>query len=614
MSRIAIKITGAQGQGVNSVGEICAKGLKRAGYCIFGYREYMSVIKGGHSSYQLDVSNEEVRSTHELVDILVCFNHHGLELNVEEVRDGGVIIHQSPDWKWSTKQSAELKKKKIITIVLPTEEILRKLRAKPILGNMLITSVVWALLGQSADALRKLASEQFASKKDLLELNMQCIDEGFAFTKKQAADVRVELPEHDDIWKDRMLLTGSEAMGLGAIHAGVRFYAGYPMTPSSPLLKFIADMQNKTGMVVKQAEDEITAAQMASGAMFMGTRALTATSGGGFDLMSETISLNAIIENPVVFVLAQRPGPATGLPTWTAQGDLLMAVSTAHGEFPRCVLSVSDAADCFELMPMAFNIAENFQIPVIVLTDKQIAEALYTQEKFDQSQTTFERGFLITEKKELAKLKATDRYDPEAEYGISKRWLPGAKAATYVAQGDEHNADGSVDETPENAKAQMEKRMKKGAVLAEATPEAMLYESDIGHRTSDKGNSEPKLDLLIVGWGSTKGPILDVMESLSRSPKSSVRSPRIGYLHYTYLWPLKTEKLQKLAKKAKHVVLIEGNYQGQLGQLIRQDCGLNLERKILKYDGRPFFYDELLEAVSFQLSASGKRFSSFTKS
>lgn len=601
MSRIAIKITGAQGQGVNSVGEMCAKGLKRMGYCIFGYREYMSVIKGGHSSYQLDVSHETVRSTHELVDLLVCFNHHGLEQNAGEVKNGGIILHQTPQWHFPKGVQKELEKKKITIMYLPTEEILKRMKAKPILGNVLITSVVWALLDRPKESLVAIVREQFGHKKDLLSANLACIDEGFSYKEQHAPTTSIAPPKADKHWCDQMLLTGSEAMGLGAIHAGVRFYAGYPMTPSSPLLKFIADMQNKTGMVVKQAEDEITAAQMVSGAMFMGTRALTATSGGGFDLMSETISLNAIIENPAVFVLAQRPGPATGLPTWTAQGDLLMAVGTAHGEFPRCILSVSDAADCFELMPMAFNIAENFQIPVIVLTDKQIAEALYTQETFDQSQTTLERGFLITEKKELAKLKASDRYDPDAEYGISKRWLPGAKAATYVAQGDEHSADGTVDESSGNAKAQMEKRMKKAEVLAAATPNAMLYITDpsAGILACE---DDPKLDLLIVGWGSTKGPVLDVMEAIAASPKSRAPSPRIGYLHYTYLWPLRTERLQKLAKKAKRVVLVEGNYQGQLGQLIRQECGLDLAQKILKYDGRPFFYDELLSGIALLLS------------
>src|SRR4029079_17650509 len=206
-----------------------------------------------------------------------------------------------------------------------------------------------------------------------LELNMRCLDEGCSFVDPEQGTVSVALPPPDKGFASDLLITGSQAMGLGAVHAGVRLYAGYPMTPSSPLLSFIAELENKTHMVVKQAEDEITAAQIVSGAMYMATRALTATSGVGFDLMSETLSLNAMIENPTVFVLAQRPGPATGLPTWTAQGDLLNAVNTGHGEFAHCVLSVRNSQDAFELMPVAFNLAEQFQTPVTVLSEKQIA-------------------------------------------------------------------------------------------------------------------------------------------------------------------------------------------------------------------------------------------------
>jgi len=206
---------------------------------------------------------------------------------------------------------------------------------------------------------------------------MRCIDEGYSFADPEQGAISVALPPPDKGFASHLLITGSQAMGLGAVHAGVRLYAGYPMTPSSPLLSFIAELENKTHMVVKQAEDEITAAQIVSGAMYMGTRALTATSGVGFDLMSETLSLNAMIENPTVFVLAQRPGPATGLPTWTAQGGLLQAANCSAGEFTRCVISVSNSQDAFDLMPIAFNLAEQYQISVIVLTDKQIAEALY---------------------------------------------------------------------------------------------------------------------------------------------------------------------------------------------------------------------------------------------
>jgi 2-oxoglutarate ferredoxin oxidoreductase subunit alpha len=407
MSRISLKIVGASGQGLNSIGEMVARGLKRSGYCVFGYREYPSLIKGGHASYQLDIDSEQIRSTEVHVDILIALNHHGLEKNVIDMKKGGIILHQTPTWNFSEENQKVIEDRKVTVAYLPIEEILGRLKAKPILSNVILTSCVWSLLKQDMEALKKLVTEEFGHKKDLLALNMQCIGEGAALAKEMN-DTRT-LPKPKKEWKDQLLITGSEAMGLGTIHAGVRLYAGYPMTPSSPLLSFIADMQNDTGMVIKQAEDEITAAQMVSGAMHMGTRALTATSGGGFDLMSETVSLNGIIENPTVFVLAQRPGPATGLPTWTAQADLLMAVDTAHGEFTRCVLSVSDSQDAFDLMPIAFNLAEKYQISVIVLTDKQISEALYTQKPYEMKNATLDRGKLITDTKKLKTLKATDR-------------------------------------------------------------------------------------------------------------------------------------------------------------------------------------------------------------
>lgn len=599
MSRISLKVTGAQGQGINSVGEICAKGLKRAGYCVFGYREYMSLIKGGHSSYQLDVSAEEIRSTERTVNILITFNQHGLTQNALEVKPGGVILHQTAQWAFKPEVQKTLDQRKVTVLYLPSEDILRKLQAKPILGNILITSVVWALLKQPKEALRGLVQEQFGHKgEEMLKQNFACIDEGFSYLSGQKSEVsgqnlHIALPESDSRWQNHMLLTGSQAMGLGAVHAGVRLYAGYPMTPSSPLLSFIADLQNETGMIVKQAEDEITAAQIVSGAMFMGTRALTATSGGGFDLMSETVSLNGLIENPTVFVLAQRPGPATGLPTWTAQGDLLMAVNTAHGEFTRCVIAVSDAQDCLDLMSVAFNLAEEYQISVIVLTDKQIAEALYTQPPYDQKKAKLKRGKLITDAAKLAVLKATDRYDPKAKDGISPRWLPGAKAATYCAQGDEHDGAGTVDETSANATAQMTKRMKKMEALKNMLPEPELWRAVSGKRSAIS-TSDPSLDILIVGWGGTKGPVLDVLHAIS-DQRSAIR---LGYLHYTYLWPLKTERFAKMAAKAKKVILVEGNAQGQLGMLLRQECGVEISKKILKYDGRPFFHDELLAHVS----------------
>lgn len=584
MKRISFKVTGAQGQGVNSVGELCAKGLKRKGYAVFAYREYMSLIKGGHSSYQLDISNAPLQSSEEVIDILLCFNHHGLELNLHELKENGVLIHMSPDFEFSKADEKFIKRNNIAVLCIPVLSILQSIGARPIAANVLLSALLWASLGQDMKSLQTMVTAQFKHKGDkVVQKNKECIAEGFKCFKEHAMHRSVELPKAKRQFAKHMLLTGSQAMGLGVIHAGCRVYVGYPMTPSSPLLSYISSLQNRTGMVIKQAEDEITAAQMMSGAMYMGTRALTATSGGGYDLMTETISLNGIIENPSVIVLAQRPGPATGLPTWTGQGDVLLAVHSAHGEFPRCVVSVSDSEDAFYLTAEAFNIADRFQCPVTILTDKQIAEALYTQAPYDQKRITIDRGHLVTIPSHLQKLHSADRYNPHVVDGISPRWLPGSKAKTYCAQGDEHNSEGSVDESAQNAVEQMEKRMLKLAALKEALPEPILY-----------GSAKP--EILLVGFGSTKGPVLDALAYLAEQEVDAQK--KIGYLHFEYLWPLKTELFESLHNTAKRTVCIEGNYQGQLAMLLQQEVGVKLPERILKYDGRPFFLHELVAQFS----------------
>jgi 2-oxoglutarate/2-oxoacid ferredoxin oxidoreductase subunit alpha len=595
MPRISLKIVGASGQGINSIGAIIAKGLKRSGYCVFGYREYPSLIKGGHASYQLDVSNQGVRSTETKVDVLVALNHHGLELNMDELKQGGILLHVTPAWQFPEHHQKLIAERSLRVIYFPVDDMLNRLGARAILSNVLLTAFVWSMFDQDIDALKSLVGERFAKKKTLLELNMRCIDEGYSFVDPEQGAISVALPPPDKGFASHLLISGSQAMGLGAVHAGVRLYAGYPMTPSSPLLSFISELENKTHMVVKQAEDEITAAQIVSGAMYMGTRALTATSGVGFDLMSETLSLNAMIENPTVFVLAQRPGPATGLPTWTAQGGLLQAVNCSAGEFARCVISVSNSQDAFDLMPVAFNLAEQYQIGVIVLTDKQIAEALYTQRPYDLEKADIDRGRLVVDPEKLNALKSSDRYDPNAEGGISSRWLPGSEAATYCTQADEHNSTGAVEESSVNTKLQMEKRLRKFRGLKTGLPEPDLSVAGCtcAHAEKiaawmDEGN---EIELLAVGWGSSGDVFKDVLCS------DELRERKIAYLHYTYLWPLRTRELQKLAKRSKRIVLVEQNYQGQLGMLIRMECGLDIPDKILKYDGRPFFYDELLSSV-----------------
>jgi len=600
MSRISMKAVGSSGQGINSIGEVIAMGLKRSGYSVFGYREYPSLIKGGHASFQIDVDSIPVRSPGTKTDILITLNHHGFEHNLYDLQKGGIIIHDVDYWEFSKEDQRFIEENDIKIAYIPLDEMLKKLKARPILANVLLTSFVWDMLNQDIELLKQLVREQYQHKgEEVVKKNLECVDAGCIYNDPKLGRVTVSLPKPDSRWKDQLLVTGSVAMGLGALHAGLRVYVGYPMTPSSPLLSYISSVQKEAGLVIKQAEDEITAVQMASGAFHMGTRAMTATSGGGYDLMTETMSMNGMIENPMVVVLAQRPGPATGNPTWTAQGDLLLAINSSHGEFPRLVISVSDPEDCFSLMPEAFNLAEEYQLPVIVLTDKHIAEALCTVPAFDQKKAQILRGKLITDPKALKNLKGSDRYDPSAKDGITPRWLPGYEAETFNAQADEHSADGSIDESAETAKAQMEKRMRKMVVLTKQLPDPELYLAGKNPKSDPSTSSgrNPKdadLDILLVGWGSTKMTVLDVLESMKVGKSESLK---VGYLHYTYLWPLKTEMFEKLSAKAKKVILVEANYQGQLGMLLRQECGVDIEKKILKYDGRPFYFDELQNLI-----------------
>lgn len=594
VKRVSLKLAGASGQGVNSAGPLLARGLKRTGYRVFGYREYPSLIQGGHSTYQLDVSPERVRSSQRQVDLLVALDHHGLEVNTEDLRQDGVLLHVTPQWTFPSEHRKFLDDHAVRVVPYPVQDVLARLRAKPVMANVLLCSIAWAMLGQDPQTLAALVSERFGRHRDLLELNLKCLDEGRQFVGTQLTDVSVALPEPDPAVTGQLLLTGSEAMGLGAVHGGVRLFASYPMTPTSPLSEFLTSCAQKTHIVVKQAEDEITAAQMVSGAMWMGARALTATAGVGFDLMTETISMNAMAENPFVVVLGQRPGPATGLPTWTAQTGLLPAVGAAHGEFTRCVLAVSNSEDSFDLMPQAFDLAEKYQIPVVVLTDKHIAEALFTQSAFDLDRAEVTRH-VVSDPSGLADLSASDRYNPNTRSGVSARWLPGARAATYCAQADEHNAAGAVEESSTNAAAQANKRMRKHQHLRAELPAPTLTLSRTEHQ-QDRALS--RIDLLLVGWGSTGEVVKDVLQA----PQLS--GCRIGYLHYTYLWPLRTDELTALAQQAGRVVLVEQNHQGQLGRLIRMECGLSMSERILKFDGRPFFYDELLALVHEQVRLS----------
>jgi pyruvate/2-oxoacid:ferredoxin oxidoreductase alpha subunit/Pyruvate/2-oxoacid:ferredoxin oxidoreductase gamma subunit len=474
---------------------------------------------------------------------------------------------------------------------------------------------------------------------------------------------------------NHIFIDGNSAICLGALQAGCRAHYQYPMSPSTTVLTTFASWAKKTGMLVKQAEDEITAIQMALGSMHTGTRAMTATSGGGFDLMTETISLAGMIETPVVCVIVQRPGPATGLPTWTGQADLNLAIHSGHGEYGKLVIACSDVQSCYENIQHAFDLADKFQIPVMLLSEANIGMSNITIPKFEQNLIPINR-YLVNEADDSVQAEARklplsgagtegdwgtqgdatnngvalaasttfhsnkyvspkmtdlniDKLTPNLRYqitesGVSHRWIPGTDEAIYFANGDEHHEDGSLDESL-TAGDMIAKRVRKLKTIEDSLPEPEIYSSrsvevhetqnskpeagnlplsgagskadwgtqNVTDNSDTKAASTTKKSISFLGWGSTKSTILDAIDQLA------ITNPDItvNYLHFNYMFPLKTTLLNEYLKAHPDTILIEGNATGQLGELITTKTRFQFQNKMLKWNGRPFYVEEILGRI-----------------
>ena len=576
--RFSLKIVGEAGQGVLSIGGMLTKALKRSSMYTFGYRENPSLIKGGITTYQIDISDKPIYSLQSKTDILCSICNAGVKERFFEARKDAVVIHPLAQLHLTDEQQEYSVNNNLCVQTLDVPAFLRENNLLPIMGNVYLMGYVWRMLGLECVTMETVLTEWFEKKPTIAEQNIFCFQKGFESAQALDRIKCITAFVGDESIAKHYLLDGTEAISLGSIAAGVRAYFAYPMSPASNILLHMSQYGKKVGVVTKQAEDEITAACMVIGANHMGTRSFTATSGGGFDLMTEAISMAAITETPFVCVLGQRPGPATGLPTWTTQGDLLMSIYSAHGESPKCVIALSDITSSYELMAEAFNIAERYQMVVIVLADKYGLEAYQQVASFPD--ITIERGNLITEQSLLDQLQATDRYDVASLSGVSKRWLPGAKAPTYDANTDEHTGDGSTTEDACEAVQSIDKRMRKLDALAQEISDPTLY-----------GNSQG--DILFVGWGSTKMVMMDILSLQDEFDQ------KISYLHYEYLWPLKVDTLKQHFSQFKKIVLVEGNKMGQLEILMKQaaDFPIHFDDRLLKYDGRPFFLDDILDYI-----------------
>jgi len=557
-----------------TTGLIFSKVCSRAGLHVFDHIEYPSLIRGGHNTYQVRAEVEEVFSHAKHVDLLVALNKETIDKYKEELAPGGGIIYDGDKIPLS-KENLWREDAKLYHV--PLLRLSEESGGRRIMVNSVALGASVALINFDFEILSGVLRDVYRGKADeTIEFNVRAARLGYDYVKDKGMeqDFGRKLSKVGE--KKKILLTGNEAVGLGAIKAGCKFYAAYPMTPSSSILHFIAAQERNFSIVVKHPEDEIAAINMAIGAGFAGVRAMTATSGGGFSLMSEALGLAAMTETPVVIVVCQRPGPSTGLATRTEQGDLRLVLNASQGDFPRFVIAPGDVEECFYKTIEAFNLAERYQCPVIIILDKYLSESHKTAEKFDVSGVKIDRGLLLNDK-EIEKIQKFKRYQ-FTETGISPRSIPSQRRGIFTATGNEHDETGYVSEEINIRIRMMDKRFRKFEQAEREIPEPKLFGSK-------------DAEVTIIAWGSTKGPIKEAMKILNHD------GIKANFLQIIYVSPFPKNTVSKIIETSKRTVIVENNKTAQLASLIREKTGKEIEHKILKYDGRQFFPTEIYHGI-----------------
>ncbi len=556
--KMQIRIGGEAGQGLETVGQMLAKALLRSGYEVLTTQSAMSRIRGGHNYFSILVGLEPLLGPEEKVDLLVAFTEESVYLHQEALAEQGLIL---------VSQDMELQKGPNMLSIPYTE-----LAKEKIMANVAALGVISALVDLTQSTVAKVVEQTLGKKqKEILSKNLDALQQGMHWLKEQSLDFQA-LPRPDKEGS-RLALNGNQALALGALAGGANFCSFYPMTPATGLALNLIAQAEKFDLVCEQAEDEIAAINMAIGASFAGARSIVPTSGGGFALMGEGISLAGMTETPVVIVLAQRPGPATGLPTRTEQADLELALYTGHGEFPRAVLAPGSPEECFYLTSKALDLAQRFQTPVIILSDQYLADSIRSVQKLDFSSLPG-----------LGKPQ-TEVEDPEGyqrfawtQSGISPRLIPGSGPHLVVADSDEHTPEGHITEDHQIRIKMVNKRLQKlQGLLQEFIP--------------PKYQGADKPDLLLLTWGSSQGAVLEAAELLQAQGQSAAT------LCFSQIWPLDPEQFEHYLEQASEVVAVEGNATGQLARLIRQETGFKVQRKILRYDGLPLTAAEILRQL-----------------
>lgn len=564
----SIKIGGEAGQGIQTIGDTLTKVFSRTGYYVFSHQDYESRIRGGHNFYQIRFSDQPIMASREKIDILVALDKESITFHENELSEQGQIVYDS----------STLKQKygKEYFLDIPFLNLALEHGKNKIMTNTVAIGAVLGMLGMKLDIFFEIIKDTFKKKgEDILKSNMSTAKEGYDLAVKKCLRCSFSVKP---LTKPNMLIGGVEAIALGAMASGCKFYSAYPMTPSTGIMLYLAGKAKEHGMVVEQAEDEIAAMNMALGASFAGVKAMTGTSGGGFALMVEGLSLAAMTETPIVIALGQRPAPATGFPTRTEQGDLLFALHAAHGEFPRVIFAPGHPEQAFTLTNKAFDLAEKYQIPVFVLFDQYLADSQWTYQGFD-----LKRIKNIDHRLRGEALKNLSDYKRHAftESGVSPLAIPGESKHLVVTDSDEHDEEGHIVEGAEIRNKMVEKRLFKKLIhITQEIEPPLLY-----------GSNNP--DTVIVGWGSTYGVMKEAVDVLSKDKN-------IAMLHFSEINPFPLiEKFDylKVLKNAKRTVCIENNATGQFVRHMKAEIGFECKTKINKYDGRPFLLERLIGEI-----------------
>ncbi len=577
-SQISWKVGGQQGEGIESTGEIFATAMNRQGYYLYGYRHFSSRIKGGHTNNKIRVSSKPVRAISDDLDILIAFDQETIEVNYHEMLEGSIIIADEK----AKPQNPEDSKAQLVS--LPFTGVAKEL-GTALMKNMVAVGATCVVMDLDTKVFESLIKDLFGKKgESVVDLNIQALNEGYRLMSEQMDDLQSEHTLEPTDSEGHLFMIGNDAIGLGAVAAGVRFMAAYPITPASEIMEYMIDRLPALGGTVIQTEDEIAACTMAIGSNYAGVRSFTSSAGPGLSLMMESIGLSGMTETPLVIVNTQRGGPSTGLPTKQEQSDLMQMIYGTHGDIPKIVLAPTSASDAFYLTVEAFNLAEEYQCPVILLSDLQLSLGKQTVESLDYSKVEIRRGALVEGDLEKQEDKAYFKRYALTDSGISPRILPGTKGGIHHVTGVEHDEEGKPSESAENRQKQMDKRMRKTAQL--------LIDEPV-----ESNEKYEEADILYVGFISTAGAI---EEAISRLDQQNVK---VNHIQIRQLHPFPTDVVQEAFNKAKKVVVAEHNYQGQLSNIIKMN--INHQNKIInqtKYDGTPFLpheiEDKALEIVS----------------